>query len=166
MEISNLPLRFRPLPAPLPDLDHLDDLPAGAYQRVVADAPNAYPGRRCLRDACPGDELLLMSYDPFLGDSPYRQAGPIFVHVHACAPDPLDLVRAPEQLLRRQLSVRGFDAAHRQIRTAVIDGADVEAASRRMLSDPSVTYLHVHNAGPGCFAVRVEHAGDAEESPK
>jgi hypothetical protein len=161
MENSNL--RFRPLPAPLPDLD---DRPEGAYQRVVADAPNAYPCRRCLRDAGPGDELLLVSYDPFLGDSPYRQAGPIFVHVRACSPDPLDLVRAPEQLLRRQLSVRGFDAAHRQVVTTVIDGAEIELVSRSMLSNPSVTYLHVHNAAPGCFAVRVERSSGAEELPR
>jgi hypothetical protein len=160
METSNptVTLRFRPLPAPLPDVTDLAALPEGTVERVVADAPNAYPCRRCLRDACPGDELLLLSYDPFLGTSPYRQAGPIFVHLQDCAPDPADLVHAPEQLRRRQLSLRGFDGEHRQVATAVVDGAEMEAAGRRMLARPGVTYLHVHNAGPGCFAVRVDPA--------
>jgi hypothetical protein len=156
MDTSTTALRFCPLPAPLPDLDAL---PADRTSRVVADAPNAYPCRRCLRDAEPGEELVLLSYDPFLGTSAYRQPGPVFVHARECAADPQDLVRAPEQLRRRQLSLRGFDAAHRQIASAVIAGADVEPASRQLFGDPAVAYLHVHNAGPGCFAVRVERAG-------
>ena len=155
MDTSTHQLRFRPLPAPLPDLD---ELPAGTVRRVVADRADAYPCRRCLHDAAPGDELVLLSYDPFLGTSPYRHAGPIFVHVRDCVPGPQDLVRAPAQLLRRQLSLRGFDAEHNQVATAVIEGAEVESASSRMLADPAVVYLHVHNAAPGCFAVRVERA--------
>jgi hypothetical protein len=148
-------LRFRPLPAPLPDLDAL---PAAAVRRVVADAPDAYPCRRCLRDAEAGDELVLFPYDPFLGDSPYRQAGPIFLHARDCGPDADDLVRAPVQLLRRQLSLRGFDAGHQQLATAVVEGGEVEAAAEAMLAAPGVAYVHVHNAAPGCFAVRVERA--------
>jgi len=155
MDTSTDQLHFRPLPAPLPDLD---ELPPGTVRRVIADQPDAYPCRRCLHDAEPGDELVLLSYDPFLGTSPYRHAGPIFVHVRDCAPDPQDLVRAPEQLLRRRLSLRGFDRDHNQIATAVIDGTEVERASSRMLADPAVAYLHVHNAAPGCFAVRVERS--------
>jgi hypothetical protein len=148
-------LTFRPLPAPLPALD---TLPAAVVRRVVADAPHAYPCRRCLRDAEAGEELVLFPYDPFLGDSPYRQAGPIFVHVRHCTAEPEDLRSAPEQLLRRQLSLRGFDTEHTQVATAVIEGPDVEASARRMLAEPGVEYVHVHNAGPGCFAVRVERA--------
>src|SRR5689334_12623627 len=95
-------IAFRPLPAPLPDLDRL---PPATSRRVVADAPHSYPCRRCLRDAEPGERLVLLSYDPFLGDSPYRQAGPIFVHAEPCSASPEDLTRTPEQLRRRQLSV-------------------------------------------------------------
>lgn len=155
MTTSTITLRFRPLPAPLPDLDRL---PAETSGRVVADAPHAYPCRRCLRDAEPGEELVLLSYDPFLGTSAYRQPGPIFVHARACEPAAEDLVRAPEQLRRRELSVRGFDARHRQIATRLTPGEQVDAVAERMFADPAVAYVHVHNAGPGCFAVRVERA--------
>lgn len=146
-------ISYRPLPAPLPDLDRL---PPATSRRVVADAPHSYPCRRCLRDAEPGEALVLLSYDPFLGDSPYRQAGPILVHADDCAPYPEDLTRAPEQLSRRQLSVRGFDAEHAQVATAVVDGAELDAVAERLLADPDLAYLHVHNAAPGCFAVRVD----------
>jgi hypothetical protein len=148
-------LRFRPLPAPLPDVD---ELAPALVRRVVADAPHAYPCRRCLRDAEVGDELVLFPYDPFLGDSPYRQAGPIFVHARECTPDPADLANAPEQLRRRQLSLRGFDLRHQQVATAVVEGAETDAAVTALLDDPAVEYVHVHNAAPGCFAVRVERS--------
>lgn len=156
-----LTLRFRPLPAPLPDLDQL---PTAAVRRVVADAPNAYPCRRCLRDAAAGEELVLFPYDPFLGESPYRQQGPIFVHVDDCESDAADLASAPEQLLRRQLSLRGFDVDHQQVATAVVEGAEVEAALRRIFERAQVEYVHVHNAGPGCFAVRVERGPEPSEA--
>src|SRR5262245_28171281 len=123
MDTVTSQLSFRPLPAPLPDVA---DLPAGTVRRVVADQADAYPCRRCLHDAEPGEELVLLSYDPFLGTSPYRQAGPIFLHVRDCAPDQLDLVRAPAQLLRRRLSLRGFDPGHNQVATSVVSGAEIE----------------------------------------
>src|SRR5215211_9554886 len=61
-----------PLPMPLAD--------GAPGVRVTADAPNAYPCRRCLRDAEPGEALLLTGYDPFTGASPYSGPGPIYVH--------------------------------------------------------------------------------------
>jgi hypothetical protein len=153
-------LRFVPLPAPLPDVASLPD---GAVRRVVADRPFSFPCRRCLRDAEPGEPLLLLAYDPFLGASPYRQPGPIFVHEAGCAPDTDDLASteahpAPDQLRRRRLSVRSFDAEHLLVGAELTDGDAVAEVARRMLTDSRVTYLHVHNAAPGCFAVRVERA--------
>ena len=153
-------LRFVPLPAPLPDIASLPD---GAVRRVVADQPLSFPCRRCLRDAEPGEPLLLLAYDPFLGASPYRQPGPIFVHEAECSADPADLAStaarpAPDQLRRRRLSVRSFDAAHLMVGAELTDGEAVADVPRRMLSDPRATYLHVHNAAPGCFAVRVDPA--------
>jgi hypothetical protein len=38
----------------------------------------------------------------------------------------------------------------------VLQGSELEEAAGRMLGDTGVEYLHVHNAKPGCFAVRVE----------
>ncbi len=153
-------LRYVPLPAPLPDRD---PLPADAVRHVVADAPHSYPCRRCLRDAEPGDPLLLLSYDPFLGTSPYRQPGPVYVHEHPCTPDPADLAPtseqpAPGQLTRRTLSLRAFDATHLMVGTEIVDGARVAEVAGRLLADPGTAYVHVHNAAAGCFAVRVERA--------
>lgn len=144
-----------PLPSPLPPLD---PPPAGSL-RVVADAPFGFPCRRCLRDAATGEALVLLSYDPFRGDSPYRQPGPVFVHERDCAPDPDAGAEAlPEQLTRRLLSVRAFDADHRMCSASVVEGPDLAGAATEALAAEGVAYLHVHNAGPGCFAVRIDRA--------
>ncbi len=151
-------LVLHPLPAPVPDLG---DLPATAVRRVVADADFGFPCRRCLRDAAVGEQLVLLTYDPFLGDSPYRQPGPIYVHDGACEPDGLDVV--PDQLLLRVLSVRAFDSAHLMVASEVVDGAQLAERATALLAVPEVAYLHVHNAGAGCFAVRIDRGRGLED---
>jgi hypothetical protein len=135
-----------PLPAPLAD--------DPAAVRVIADAPNSYPCRRCLRDAEPGEALLLLSYDPFRGESPYSGPGPIYVHEHACAP--WDGEGIPDQLARRMLSVRAYDERHMLVDADVVDGRELEPAAERLLGASGAVYVHVHNARPGCFAARVD----------
>jgi len=138
-------MRVIPLPAPLTE-------DPGAV-RVVADAPNAYPCRRCLRDAEPGEPLLLLGYDPFLGASPYAGRGPIYVHEHDCTP--FDGAGLPDQLTRRLLSVRAYDERHMLVDAEVTEGIELESVAQRMLGGDTA-YLHVHNARPGCFAARID----------
>jgi hypothetical protein len=152
-------LTVRPLPAPLPSAS----LAQG--RAVVVDEPDAYPCRRCLRDAEPGETVLLLSYDPFEAgvESPYRQPGPIFVHAEPCAHEPTDAL--PDQLTRRVLSVRSFGADHLMRGGVVVPGAELGEAAAALLEDADVAYLHVHNAGPGCFAARLDrgHVGSGTE---
>jgi hypothetical protein len=123
----------------------------------VADQHPGYPCRQCLRDASVGDELILVSYDPFTSDSPYRSASPIFLHREPCSP-PADRTVLPAQLTSRQLSVRSFDAGALMIDAAVIDGTDLDATLRRLFNEPVCDHVHVHNATRGCWAVRVDRA--------
>lgn len=142
---------LRPLPAPLPPLQP-------GSTTIVVDEANAYPCRRCLRDAEPGERVVLLSYDPFdaPADSPYRQPGPIFVHAHPCSREASG--RLPDQLTRRMLSVRAFDDRHVMLGGVVVQGEELERTVERLLEDGAVAYLHVHNAGPGCFATRIDRA--------
>ena len=98
--------------------------------------------------------MLLLSYDPFLGDSPYSGPGPIFVHQKHCAP--YQGTEVPEQQRRRLLSVRAYDGRHMMVGSDALQGSELEEVAGRMLGETGVEYLHVHNAKPGCFAVRVE----------
>jgi hypothetical protein len=137
-------MRVTPLPAPL------TDDPAAIRLRV--DKPNAYPCRRCLQDGEVGETMVLFSYDPFVGASPYSGPGPIYVHDRDCTAFDGDDI--PDQLTRRLLSVRAYDDHHMLVDADVVAGVELEETAARLLRD--ATYLHVHNARPGCFAARID----------
>ncbi|KAI1124571.1 hypothetical protein F5Y10DRAFT_28084 [Nemania abortiva] len=147
-------LRYRPLPAPL-----VEDPSCPLAILQTPDSP--VPCRRCLQDSNVGDEMLLLSYDPFLGDSPYRCASPIFVHSKpACQLASFqEGALLPEQQRKRLLSVRAYDGRHMMRSAEVVDGDRLLEACQRMLSEETpAEYCHVHYGAQGCFAVRVEKA--------
>lgn len=129
------------------------DVDATGGQRAAVTEPNTAPCRRCLTDIEPGEDRVLVSYDPFTVDSPYRSASPVFVHAAACTR--YEGVEIPEQQRRRLLSLRAFDAAAMMREADVVPGTELSSALDRMLADGEVEFIHVHNAKPGCFAVRV-----------
>jgi hypothetical protein len=143
--------RIEPLPAAV-----ADRLRADAVVVRVADESPGYPCRACLRDAAVGEELVLVSHDPFDGwsaaeASPYRSASPIYLHRRDCSAD-VDGDRVPDQLARRRLSVRAFDHAAMMLDGSVIDGADLAVTLDALATRADVDRVFVHNAGPGCFA--------------
>ena len=148
-------IALRPLPTALPDLD---GLPRTETRVLEVDEPHAYPCRRCLTDAVQGERVVLLSYDPFAVESPYRQPGPIFVHERACTPAEATPAVLPDQLTRRLLSVRAFDADALMLQGLVTPGAELARVAADLLADERVDFLHVHTAGAGCFAVRIDRA--------
>lgn len=148
-------LLFRPLPS---TVSNETSLPT---KIVTVDTPTGSPCRRCLQDGKQGEKLLLFSYDPWLGDSAYRQPGPIFVHAEPKCElaifkgDGTDGL--PEQQRKRFLSVRAIDVKNDMIGYDTLPGTElVERAERFFKEDEDVKYLHVHYAGPGCFGVRID----------
>jgi hypothetical protein len=139
---------------PLPAGD-VDARAAGARRRIADDRS---PCRRCLRDAKPGDPLVLASYDPFLVRSPYAGEGPVFVHEAGC--EPFDAVpgAVSEQATGRVLSLRAYDGEAMMTEAEVIDGERLADRASALLADERVAFLHAHFAGAGCFAFRVNRA--------
>jgi hypothetical protein len=142
-------------------------MPAGAADpcasaTVAVVAAGREPCRRCLRNARPGENLLLLPYDPFLVRSPYTGEGPVYVHADGCdehqgAPDVL-----PEQVdAPRQFSVRAYDADAMMLDAAVVSADELAHRARVLLAD-GAEFLHAHFAGPGCFAFRIDRAGDRQ----
>ena len=153
-----MPFHVQPLPAHI-----ATELRVGATVVVTADESPGYPCRACLRDAALGEELVLVSHDPFAGwsageTSPYRSTSPIFLHRRECTDD-IDPDRVPDQLVRRLLSVRAFDESGSMVDGRVMEGVDLEAALDEFAGRADVTKVFVHNAGRGCFAATVEFAG-------
>lgn len=135
--------------APLSDLTDVQ-LQAMGARRVVVDEKPGFPCRVSLADAEVGETTLLLSFTHHDVASPYRAAGPIYVRKDArtARPAPGEI---PLMFRHRLLSVRAFDAAAMMIGAEVVKGADLEAGIERLLADPKARYLHLHNAGPGCY---------------
>ena len=132
------------------------DTGASVARRARADGPS--PCRRCLRNAEVGDDLVLAPYDPFTLRSPYAGDGPVFVHAESC--ERFDSVpgAVSEQVAGRQLSIRAYDGDAMMTGATVLDGERFSERVSELLDDTQVEFLHVHFAGPGCFAFRVDRA--------
>ena len=131
------------------------EVETGAPTAVVRPAENRSPCRRCLKDARAGELLVLAPYDPFTRRSPYAGEGPVFVHADGCEPF---AGGETEQVGGRTLSIRAYDADAMLQDAAVLPGEQFETGVKELLGDPDVAFLHVHFAGPGCFAFRVDRA--------
>ena len=137
------------------DPQDADELRRKGGQIYVADEKPGYPCRQCLRDAEIGEELILVSHDPFRQDSAYRCASPIFLHRQPCQPVPANDT-LPTQLTGRQLSVRAFDTEAMMIDAAIIEGPELQTTLDRLFTSTDVENIHIHNAVRGCWAVTAE----------
>jgi hypothetical protein len=152
--------RIQGLPAdrflPLAGLSE-SELAARGVQRRVADVHPGFPDRIALRDAEPGERVLLLNYEHQPADSPYRSSHAIFVlEGEGQTFDAVDQV--PAVLRRRTLSLRAFDEAGMIVGAELVEGTSVEAAIEQLLCVPEAKYLHAHYARYGCYAARIERA--------
>jgi hypothetical protein len=124
---------------------------AGTAAVVAVIAEGGEPVRCCLRDAAPGDELLLVNYEPPLPDSPYRERGAVYVHAQACRQPPVRSVYPP-QWRRRPQVLRAYDArGWIHDATTSHDGSDPERALLEVLGRPGVVEVHSRNIEYGCY---------------
>ena len=150
-QISALPAaRFVPLFA-LTD----EALAAHGGLRRVADRSPGFPCRVSLRDAEPGEELILVNYEHQPARSPFRSTHAIYVR-RAAVEARLAPGEVPEMLRSRLLSLRAFDDAGMLVDADVVEGREIETAIERLLAAAGAAYVHVHFARPGCYAARVD----------
>ena len=152
--VSGLPLEpFRPLFG-LSD----EALAERGVVRYAVDANPGFPCRVTLEDAQPGETVLLLNYEHQPADTPYRSRHAIFVSEQA-----RETRRAVDEIpgalrVRKALSLRAFDEAGMMLDAELAAGAELEPVIGRLLAVPGVAYLHVHNAGRGCYAARIDRA--------
>jgi hypothetical protein len=143
--------------APFRHLFGLDDaqLAARGVQRFVADACPGFPDRIEMRDAEPGERLLLLNFVHQPAATPYRASHAIFVREGATdAYDRADEV--PEVMRRRLISLRAFDKHGLMTDADLAEGEAIAPTIARLLADPAASYLHAHYAKRGCYAARIE----------
>lgn len=146
-------------PEPFRSLFGLPDaaLAEHGVQRWVAAPGSRLPDRIEMRDAEPGQTLLLVNHVHQPAATPYRASHAIFVREGArAAYDRVDEV--PEVLRSRVLSLRAFDRAHLMVDAELVDGREADAAITRLLANTQVDYIQAHYATRGCYAGRIVRA--------
>ena len=123
--------------------------------RMEVDAKPGFPCRVSLEDAGVGETMLLLNHEHLPVDSPYRQRHAIFVCEGATEPAQFEN-EVPEQLAIRTLSLRAYDGEGMMTDADLVEGGELSMAIDRFFADPSVAYLHAHNAKRGCFAARID----------
>jgi hypothetical protein len=153
-----MPFRITGLPPePFQPLFGLSDaeLAARGVRRCVADRTPGFPDRIEMRDAEPGETVLLLNHVCQPADTPYRATHAIFVREGARqAFDAVDQV--PEVMRVRLLSLRAYDAEGMMLDADVVEGAEVEPVIERLFANPAVSYIHAHNARRGCYSGRID----------
>ena len=137
----------------LPD----DELAKQGAKRYVADKAPGFPCRVEMRDAQPGETLLLLNHVCQPADTPYRASHAIFVREGAAAAyDQVDEV--PAVMRTRLLSLRAFDADGMMVDADIVEGAAIEPLIARLLANSDVSYIHAHYAKRGCYSGRIDRA--------
>jgi hypothetical protein len=130
-------------------------LAARSVKRYTVDKKPKFPDRVELRDAEPGETVLLLNYVHQPANTPYQASHAIFVVEGAKSRyDRIDEV--PDVLRSRILSLRGFSDDGMLIDADVIDGTKVEDLVEHLLGNREVAYVQAHFAKYGCYAARFE----------
>jgi len=137
-------------------------LAARQARRVIAGDSGRYPCRITLKDASPGEALLLVNHQHHDADTPYRSNYAIYVREAALAE--ASEVRSfadelPPVLKDRPVALRAYAEDGMLVSAELVPtGDDLPSAIERGLGQPGVAYLHAHNAAHGCFAARIDRA--------
>ena len=124
-------------------------------RRLIVDAKPGFPCRVSLEDAELSERVILLPFVHQPAASPYQASGPIFVRESAneaiLAPGEI-----PEVVRSRLMSVRAYNDEGMMLDAAVTVGSELEPHIEKFFANPRVSYLHLHNAGAGCYSCRVE----------
>lgn len=133
------------------------DLRERGARRVRASVTPGFPDRIELRDADPGESLLLVNYMHQPADSPYQASHAVYVLEYPRESyDRVDEI--PKVLRSRMISLRAFDAEGMIVSAELCHGTELEGFIDPLLRDSGTAYVHVHYAKYGCFACRADRA--------
>ena len=150
-KIVGLPLaQFQPL------FSHDDnELAQQGARRLHVDTKPGFPCRVSLQDAEISERVILVPFVHHDVESPYRASGPIFVRETAKEVEPT-LGEIPDVVAGRVMSVRAYNDKGMMVNASVTPGRELKLQIEKFFGDTQISYLHLHNAGAGCYSCRVE----------
>lgn len=130
----------------------------GVVRHEVKES-TGFPDRIEMRDALPGETVLLLNHVCQPEETPYKASHAIFVREWAQeAYGRIDEI--PPAMKSRLLSLRGFDSHHMMVEADVVEGKFVAELIERLFSNPYIAYIHAHNARQGRFFGRIDRVQD------
>lgn len=145
-------------PQPFQHLFGLSDeqLRAHTAIRYLADGTRELTDRIEMRNAKPGESVLLVNHECQAAKTPYRASHAIFVLEDATTPWVGQPGEVPEIMRIYLQSLRGFSGEGMLIEADVAMGDDVSPAIERLFQNQDISYIHAHNAKQGCYAGRID----------
>ncbi len=144
-------------PAPFEPLFGLSDealKEKGVIRYTVSEKPG-FPDRIEMREAQPGETVLLLNHLHQPADSPYRASHAIYVREGAR--ETYDRINEiPEVMQNRLLALRAYDNKGMILDADVAEGHALVPVVERFFENPDVDYIHVHNAKRGCYSGRID----------
>lgn len=120
---------------------------------VVANSPNGFPCRHCLRWARPGERMILFPYAAIPAGHPYSESGPIFVHAEPC-----ERYGATDEYpadFRKGRVMRAYNINYDMIDAEVVNGSAPEAIIEKLLQKPETAFVDARSVTHGCYTFRV-----------
>ncbi len=121
---------------------------------VVANSPNGFPCRHCLRWARPGEHMILFPYAAIPTGHPYSESGPIFVHAEPC-----ERYGATDEYpadFRKGRVMRAYNSNYDMIDAEVVNGSAPEAIIEKLLQKPETAFVDARSVTHGCYTFRVQ----------
>jgi Protein of unknown function (DUF1203) len=140
-------------------LFELDDFELAEIQaiRMKVDSFPGFPCRVSLQDAEIGEDVILLHYQHHRTSSPYGASGPIFIRKQAKT-IALEVNEIPVMFNHRLLSLRCFDSNGIMQDASVVEGRTLRDRLLQLFENEYISYIHIHNAKPGCYNCLVERA--------
>jgi Protein of unknown function (DUF1203) len=129
---------------------------AADHTVLVADSPNGYPCRHCLRWAQPGERVILFPYASIPPGHPYSETGPIFVHAEKC--ECYSAIGEYPADFRNGRAFRAYDANYNLIDAEVANENDPESVIQKLFQNPETAFVDARSVTRGCFTFRIQRA--------
>ena len=124
------------------------------HAMIVADSPDGFPCRHCLRYARPGEQMILFPYAAIPAGHPYSESGPIFVHAEPC-----ERYRATDEIpadFRKGRVIRAYNSNYDMIDAEVVNGSEPEAVIEKFLQKPETAFVDARSVTRGCYTFRIQ----------
>ncbi len=125
--------------------------------RRVADETTSYTDRIEMRDAKPGETVMLLNHVCQPADTPYKASHAIYV-LEGAEETYVGVNEIPDVMLTYLQSLRAFDDVGMMVEANVALGDEVEPTIERLFQNPRTAYILAHNAKQGCYAGRIDRA--------